>query len=139
MAYQITTMWNDRHLMMATNPQSNYFGIGLSGMIRRPHVRELLKKMGNQLREAQILGIGPESYSSEVSPVATAQYASKNSEEQATSRKRLRKEDLSTLSHRDAKPWLLKIRVGAGNTKEKRIKALEARFKKNPHITELTL
>jgi hypothetical protein len=82
---------------MATNPQSNYFGIGLGGMIRRPHVRELLKEMGNQLREAQILGIGLESYSSEVSPVTTAQYASTNSKEQATRRKRLRKEeDIST-------------------------------------------
>jgi hypothetical protein len=136
MEEQITTMWNDRHLMMATNPQSNCFGIGLSGMIRRPHVRELLKKMGDQLREAQILGIGPESYSSEVSPVTTSQYASKHPKEQAASRKRLRKEDISTLSHRDAKPaWLLKISVGAGNTKEKRIKALEAHFENNPDIT----
>jgi hypothetical protein len=82
MEEQITTMWNDRHLMMATNPQFNYFEIGLGGMIRRPHVRELLKKMGNQLREARILGIGQETYSSEVSPVTTAQYASKTQKNQ---------------------------------------------------------
>jgi hypothetical protein len=39
------------HLMMlATNPaQSNYFGIGLGGMIRRPPAWDLLKKLGNQL------------------------------------------------------------------------------------------
>jgi hypothetical protein len=36
-------MWSNRHLMMAINPQSNYFGIGLGGMIHRPHVHELLK------------------------------------------------------------------------------------------------
>jgi hypothetical protein len=113
---QIPAMWNDWHLMMATNPQSNYFGIGLiAGMICRP-------KLGNQLREAQILGTGPESYSWGVSPVTKAQYMSQNSqnlEEQASTRKRLRKEDCSTLLHRDAKPWLLELNVGAGNTKEK--------------------
>jgi hypothetical protein len=37
-----------------------------------------------------MVGIGPESYSFEVSPaVITAQYVSQNLEEQATSRKRL--------------------------------------------------
>jgi hypothetical protein len=33
---QICTMWNDWYLMMAKYPQSNYFGIGLHGIIRRP-------------------------------------------------------------------------------------------------------
>jgi uncharacterized protein YneF (UPF0154 family) len=132
-------MWNDGHLMMATNPQSHYFGIGLGGMIRRPHVRELLKKMGNQLREVQIQGIGPEVTHRKYPLSQQHSMHRKNLEEQATSRKRLRKEDISTLSHRDGKPRLLKIKIGARNTKEKTIKGFEAHFKKHPHIKEVTL
>jgi hypothetical protein len=73
MEEQITTMWNDSQGNKSTvklfcnwpcwnNLQASYWGI--------------VEKTGTQLQEAQILGIGPESYSLKVSPVTKAQYVS---------------------------------------------------------------
>jgi hypothetical protein len=110
--------------MMATNPQSNYFGIGLGGMIRRPHVRELLKKWATNCKKRKSWALA-QKLTHRKYPLSQQHSMHKKTRKNELLN-RLRKEDVSTLSHRDAKPWLLKIRVGAGNTKEKRIKALEA-------------
>jgi hypothetical protein len=63
MEEQISSMWNNQHLMMAKRPQSNYFGNWPRWNDSQASFPRIVEETGqHQLQEVQILGIGPESY-----------------------------------------------------------------------------
>ena len=113
----VVKFWNEKHYQRI----GEGFSVGLGGLIRRDHVKMLLRKKGNEIRAAQSGGNNPHPQ-----PIA------------AMGRK-LKRGDISSVSFREAGPWLTKIGKSLHSTLPKRKEELMKHFDGKPDDCELSL
>ena len=92
--------------------------IGLGGLIRTNHVKRILRSKGNEIRAAQSGGNNPHP---------------------KPRNRTLRKEQIATLSYKDAEPWLRAIGKPIRNSKPLRLAELMQHFEGKPDDYELSL
>jgi hypothetical protein len=111
--------WNTRHVQSLTD---HTMSIGLGGMLRVSHARDIIRAKGLQVEAFQVGG--------------TTQY---QPSQVAPTRKRLRKDDIECLSYADTVPFLRDMNLSVQNTKSKRQAQLLQHFDGKPDDYELCL
>ena len=113
LADQIVHFWNNKHFQLIGEEG---FSVGLGGLIRIGHVKSLLWDKGHQIKATQLGVIN--------TPRPT--------------RRTLKREDIDSLSYRDAEPWLIIIGKTRHGTKPKRLEELRKHFVGKPSDYELS-
>jgi hypothetical protein len=108
----IVKNWNEKHYELISNGQSS---IGLGGLIRANHVKNILRKKGNEIIASQAGGTNPHQ----------------------RWRRTLKRDGIDGLSYSDAAAWLKVIGKPVGNTLPKRKAELVKHFNGKPADYEI--
>mmetsp|Transcript_27082 Transcript_27082/g.74681 ORF Transcript_27082/g.74681 Transcript_27082/m.74681 type:complete len:113 (+) Transcript_27082:1060-1398(+) len=100
----------------------NASSFGLGGLLRDTHVKELLRRKGQDMTASKMMGGGTLMQQQPLVAPATNRY-----------RKRLRRDDAAKISHRDSTPWLHRLGISPHPIKTKeRQEVLVKQFEGKP-------